>query len=181
MLYLIGGPPRCGKSELAWRLCRARGLPFISTDVLWGVLEVAIPAWRPPMAKGAGRVPIAAKLFDPYLAQLLGLLHAAAPDFVVEGELIVPSTIPSLSSSYPLRSVFLVRSHTSVQQLLDPPGRNRWLSGAPTALLDAVAEEITSHSSSVSRECAELALPCVDVAADFDRAMQEAQEQLGFL
>ncbi len=52
MLYLIGGPPRCGKSELALRLCRTRGLPFLSTDVLWGVLEVAIPAWRTPMSEG---------------------------------------------------------------------------------------------------------------------------------
>lgn len=181
MLYLIGGPPRCGKSELALHLCRTRGLPFVSTDVLWGVLEVAHPAWRTPMAKGAERIPAAAEMFNPYLVQLLGLLESTAPDFVVEGELIIPSHIPSLSASLPLRSVFLVRSRTSSQQLVDPPGRNAWLSQAPPALLEAVADEVRGHSTSVAHECNDLRLPCVDVAPDLAAAMREAEELLGLV
>ncbi len=70
-------------------------------------------------------------MFKPYLAQLLGLLAAAAPDFVVEGELVIPSHIPSLSASYPLRSVFLVRSHTSSRSCWTRPGRNRLAVGSP--------------------------------------------------
>jgi hypothetical protein len=65
MLYFVGGPPLCGKSELALRLCRAYGLPFISTDVLWGLLELAIPERRTPMEKGPDRIPMAAGLFRP--------------------------------------------------------------------------------------------------------------------
>jgi len=182
MLYLIGGPPRCGKSELALRLCRARGVPFVSTDALWGVLEEAIPAWRTPMAKGAHRILDAGGLFEPYLARCVGLLQDSGPDFAVEGELILPAEIPSLAASYPIRSVFLIRSRVSVDELVNPPGRNAWLSGAPPAHLDAVADEVMSHSSFVARACAELALPCVDVAAvtdGFDAALGQAQELLG--
>ena len=102
MLYLIGGPPRCGKSELALRLGRTHGLPFLSTDVMWGVLEEAFPAWRTPMRKGPERIPTAAEMFKPYLARLCGLLQSAATDFVVEGELIIPSDHPFTLRLVPL-------------------------------------------------------------------------------
>jgi hypothetical protein len=145
---------------------------------VWGVLEVAFPAWRTPMPKGHDRIPAAAEMFRPYLAPLLGLLESTAPDFMVEGELIIPSHIASLSASHPLRSVFLVRSHASVRQLLDPPGRNAWLSEAPADVLDAVADEMRSHSASVAAECADQGLPCIDVAPDFEAALGEAEEVL---
>jgi hypothetical protein len=38
MLYIIGGLPRCGKSELARRLTARSALSFVSTDLLWAVL-----------------------------------------------------------------------------------------------------------------------------------------------
>jgi len=34
MIYLIGGPPRCGKTTLAKRMSKKFGIPWISTDTL---------------------------------------------------------------------------------------------------------------------------------------------------
>ena len=101
-----------------------------STDVMWGVLEEAFPAWRTPMRKGPERIPTAAEMFKPYLARLCGLLQSAATDFVVEGELIVPSAIPSLSASDRLRSVFLVRSRTSCGTTAGPDRKQSLVVGS---------------------------------------------------
>lgn len=34
MIYLIGGPPKCGKTTLAKRLAKKRGIPWVSSDTL---------------------------------------------------------------------------------------------------------------------------------------------------
>ena len=34
MIYLIGGPPRCGKTTLAKAMSKRLGIPWISTDML---------------------------------------------------------------------------------------------------------------------------------------------------
>jgi hypothetical protein len=179
MLYLIGGPPRCGKSELALRLCRSRGLPFVSTDLLWGVLEVGLPEFATPYEKGADRLPIAANRIRPYLRRLLEMLEAGSSDFVIEGEVILPSDVVTLANSFRLRSVFLVRSQATPPQLVEKLGNNPWLAGASRELLEAVAAEVRTYSSSITQQCAELKLPSVEIDRDFEAAMQAAQAQLG--
>jgi 2-phosphoglycerate kinase len=39
LIYLIGGPTRCGKTELALRLLRSNGLPVVSTDLVRAFME----------------------------------------------------------------------------------------------------------------------------------------------
>ncbi|WP_314251763.1 hypothetical protein [Streptomyces sp. DSM 40907] len=43
MIYLIGGPPRVGKSTLAWMLLEREGLPGCPTDALVSMLQRAAP------------------------------------------------------------------------------------------------------------------------------------------
>ena len=179
MLYLVGGPPRCGKSELALRLCRSRGLPFVSTDLLWGVLEVGLPEFATPDEKGPDRLSIAAGRIGPYLRRLLEMLERGSSDFVVEGEVILPSDVVTLAASFCLRSVFMVRNQATPAQLVEKPGNNPWLAGASPELLEAVAAEVRNCSSIISHECAELGLPCVELGHDFEAGLQAAQAHLG--
>ena len=44
MIYLIGGPPRCGKTILARRLAGLVGCPWLQTDYL----ETAFSSYFPP-------------------------------------------------------------------------------------------------------------------------------------
>ena len=44
ILYLIGGPPRVGKSSLAQRLLTLDQIPWLPTDVLRTVLRQVLPA-----------------------------------------------------------------------------------------------------------------------------------------
>ena len=38
MIYLIGGPPRCGKTTLAKKMSKKLGIPWISTDTLENIV-----------------------------------------------------------------------------------------------------------------------------------------------
>ena len=51
LIYLIGGPARCGKTELALRLLRAHSLPIFSTHVFGAFmkdLDDGVPSRPPP-------------------------------------------------------------------------------------------------------------------------------------
>ena len=74
VVYLIGGPPRSGKSVLARRLTADRAIPFIPTDLIWAVIEVSQPEWRTPMHKGPDRIPLRRKRSNPtWLAATLNV------------------------------------------------------------------------------------------------------------
>ena len=107
------------------------------------------------------------------------MLEAGSSDFVIEGEVFLPSDVVTLAKSFRLRSVFLVRNQATPPQLVEKPGNNPWLAGASRELLEAVAAEVRNYSSSISQQCAELKLPCVELDQDFEAAMQAAQAHLG--
>lgn len=39
MIYLIGGPPKCGKTTLAKRLAKLANLPWVSTDTIQNIIK----------------------------------------------------------------------------------------------------------------------------------------------
>jgi len=46
MIYLIGGPPRSGKTTLAKTLAKRLGIPWISTDTLEAISRAYIPKYQ---------------------------------------------------------------------------------------------------------------------------------------
>jgi 2-phosphoglycerate kinase len=46
VLYLIGGPPRCGKTKLSVALARKLRIPYFSIDHIASVIPPYIPAER---------------------------------------------------------------------------------------------------------------------------------------
>jgi hypothetical protein len=180
MVYLIGGPPRCGKSELAQRLTKDSGLSFIPTDLLWVVLEVALPDWRPPMPKGPDRLLKAGSMFQPYLEHAVQFLDRLRQPFGMEGEVILPETVARLRSNVDLRAVFLIRSAATAADMADPRGPNPWLHSSDPHLIASVAAEVVSWSIRVEQACHRLQIPCFDVGNDFDHALADAARTLGY-
>jgi len=178
MVYLIGGPPRCGKSVLAHRVTTGHAIPFISTDLIWAVVEMSQPEWRTPMQKGPDRIPAAAKMFEPYLERAITFLQPARHPCGIEGEVITPETAARLSSNDDLRAVFLVRSSVTAADIADSRGPNPWLEAAPPDLVSIVTAEVRSWSEHVQSACRRLSLPCFDVSGDFERAMADAASAL---
>jgi hypothetical protein len=178
VVYLIGGPPRCGKSVLARRLTTDHAIPFVPTDLIWAIVEVSQPDWRTPMQKGPGRIPAAAKMFEPYLERAIRFLQSIRQPYGIEGEVITPETAARLNSTCDVRVAFLVRSSVTADDLADSRGPNPWLENAPPDLVSAVSAEIISWSSHALSACQKLSLPCFDVAGDFDRAIGDAASAL---
>jgi hypothetical protein len=178
MVYLIGGPPRCGKSVLARRLTTDCAIPFISTDLIWAVVEMSQPEWRTPMQKGPDRIPAAAKMFEPYLERAITFLRPARQPCGIEGEVIAPETAARLSSEYDLRVVFLVRLSATAADIADSRGPNPWLEAAPPDLVSSINTEVLSWSDHVQSACRRLNIPCFDVGGDFERAIADAASAL---
>ena len=178
MVYLIGGPPRCGKSVLARRLTMDHAVPFIPTDLIWALVAVSQPDWRTSTRKGPDRIPTAANMFEPYLERAITFLQPARQPSGIEGEVITPETTARLSSDYELRAVFLVRSSATADEIAGSRGPNPWLDIAPADLVSSVAAEVLAWSTHVQSACRRLSLPCYDVALDFEGAMAEAASAL---
>lgn len=180
MLYLIGGPPRCGKTELASRPSRVHGIRFVSLDLLWSVVEVARPEWRAPMPKGIDRLLKAASLFEPFLESAARHMSAAHPRSILEGDLIRPAEVLRLSERLQIAAVFVLRSHVTRDEVMAGDGRS-WLARQPDELIDAVVDEIRAYSAHVARECRELGLPAIEVRGDFAAALSAAASALTLL
>jgi hypothetical protein len=174
VVYLIGGPPRCGKSVLARRLATDHAILFVPTDLMWAVVEVSEPDWRTPMQKGPDRIPTAAKMFEPYVERAIAFLQPARQPFGIEGEVITPETAARLSSKYDLRVAFLVRSSATAADIADSRGPTPWLEAAPPDLVASVTAEVLSWSNHVQSACRRLSIPCFDVGGDFEHAIGDA-------
>jgi hypothetical protein len=90
VLYLVGGPPRVGKSVLAERLLRADGIPWLPTDVIRTVLRRVLPdldaADQDPV--DAARL---AEVMYPHIEQAAGVGAEDAEQFLIEGFGLSPS------------------------------------------------------------------------------------------
>jgi hypothetical protein len=178
VVYLIGGPPRCGKSVLARRLTTAHGIPFIPTDLIWATVAVNQPEWRIEMQKGPNRIPTAAKMFEPYLERAISFLQPVRQPTGIEGEVITPEITSRLAAEYDLRAVFLVRSSATAADIADARGPNSWLETSPPDVVASVTAEVLAWSMHVRSACRRVDIPFVDVAGDFERAMADAASVL---
>jgi hypothetical protein len=178
VVYLIGGPPRCGKSALARRLTTGHGIPFIPTDLIWALVAVNQPEWRTVMQKGPDRIPAAAKMFEPYLERAISFLQPVRQPTGIEGEVITPETTARLAAECELRAVFLVRSSATAADIADARGPNPWLETSPLEVVAKVTSEVLSWSTYLRSACRQLDIPCVDVSGDFERAMADAANAL---
>src|SRR4030081_1209400 len=174
VVYLIGGPPRCGKSVLARRLTTDHAIPFVPTDLIWAVVEVSQPEWRTPMPKGPERIATAAKMFEPYLERAVQFLHPVRQPYGIEGEVISPEAAMKLRAAFDVRAVFLVRLTATDADIADSKGPNPWLAAAAPDVVASVTAEVRSWSRQVESACRRLGIPCFDASGDFERAMADA-------
>jgi 2-phosphoglycerate kinase len=156
MIYLIGGPPRVGKSTLAKMLANEKAIPYISTDDIAAVIMPYIPAEEFP-----AKLPLSFLrketnfsndlFFSKYSAeQIVGFYLRQAEalwpgfksfikyaldddhDFVVEGWAILPNfvrTIISPDNEKKIRTCFLYKQDPLqiVPALKSSEAKNDWV------------------------------------------------------
>lgn len=177
MLFLLGGPPRCGKTTMAQHVCRSHGIPWMSTDTMRDVVAMLVPGFDDARAVGADPLR-EAELFAPYFERLCRSCAYLAEDYLIEGTGFTPSQVATLATELELRCVFVGRTSAPLAELLDREGRNQWprhLGERERALLPSWVEE---HSRVLRDGAATAGMPFVDVSGDFDRACVEAVQRL---
>lgn len=177
MLYLIGGPPRAGKSQFASRVVLVKPMASFSLDFLYNLEQVrTLPGFEraPLLEKG--------RLFYPTLKEILVDVHRRAEDCVIDGEVILPEFIPELAQRYAIRCCFLGLSATSLETILKHGGYFNWPEWKLQNGLEHEVEDLAvltaQRSAIIQQEAAKYDLPYFDLAPGYQKATAAALKQL---
>ncbi|GAA5076750.1 hypothetical protein [Nocardia iowensis] len=179
MLLLIGGPPRVGKSTLAWMLLERDGIPGCPTDALVSMLGQAAPEH----GVRHGMHPDKAESARPFLLAFLeaiadGLDHESDPPdcYAVEGDVVTPAVVGSAAAlGLPVAAVFVGNTGMTPELLRTAP---HWLDGEDDATYRQVASWIREQSAALRDTCAAAGLPYVDLSTGFDTGLEDAYATL---
>jgi hypothetical protein len=182
LLYLIGGAARSGKSTLARRLLDAYRLPCFCLDYLTSGLE-----------EGAPRLGVRHELPDrrrgelvwPIVRGLLRNVVEVEPGYVVEGDVLLPSTIAEFAAARQgrVRACFLGYSRCAADAKRAsirafPSAVNDWVAGRSDRDLEDLVVEMQEFSRYLESECERCGTRYFDGSVSFTDALRRAEEYL---
>ena len=174
ILYLVGGPPRVGKSALAQRLLRLDQIPWLPTDVLRTVLRRVLPALD-AIDQDPVDVSLLSEYMYPHIEQAAEVCTEENERFLIEGfELSAsyPTRLAATLENIEIRMCFLGNRSFSTDDLAGYRGPKPQHRGASREELSEAATWIRQRSEHLYEEC-------LDVGElGFDTAMIEARHQL---
>jgi len=181
ILYLVGGPPRVGKSSLAQRLLKLDQIPWLPTDVLRTVLRRVLPE-----LDAIDQEPVDASLLSefmyPHIEQAAEVCTEENERFLIEGfELSAsyPARLAATLENVKIRVCFLGNRSFSTDDLTGYRGPKPQHRGASRAELSEAATWIRQRSEQLYEECLDAGVVYIDVGkVGFDTAMIEARRQL---
>lgn len=172
MIYLVGGPPRVGKSTLALIALEEAGIPYCSTDMIVGMLEVAAPQLGVRHGFHAEKADSMTSL----LTHFVCCADIGNDAYLIEGDVITPAfaelIAPQLSD---MRAVFLGNSMLTLDDLRHTPD---WLENSEAAEYEMVQREIVGRSRSLRSECERLGRVYVEMGGDRNAAFASALKAL---
>ncbi|HEX8182722.1 MAG TPA: hypothetical protein VF575_03930 [Candidatus Saccharimonadales bacterium] len=170
MLYLIGGPPRMGKSTMAQRLLKDATLPYVSTDGLTVMLEPAGLSSFYDVRKS--------ELFFPYLDLFVSRIIKSCPDYLIEGDAFGPDHVEILKTKYDLKCVFLTMNHTSTEKIVQNVGFDRWTDEVSNEHLEGLVKRIQLASKDIQLKCELYNIKCIDLSENYTEGFDEAYQFL---
>lgn len=178
MIYLIGGPPRVGKSTLAWMLLEREGLPGCPTDALVSMLQRAAPEH----GVRHGTHPDKAVPAQPFLLEFIRAAAEALDDsdpqdgYVVEGDIVTPATATAAAGlGLPLTSVFLGNTKLTPAHLRAAPD---WLEGADDTTYREIAAWVRDQSTALREACAAGGHVYVELGTGYTQGLERAYSTL---
>lgn len=167
MIYLVGGPPRVGKSTVADIAMSEGGIPHCSTDMLVGMLEMAAPQLGVRHGFHADKSESVASLMIAFISSA----DEGNESYLIEGDVITPSLVSAVRSVVSsVRCVFIGNSALTVDDLrlfLD------WLEGCSDAEYERTRREIVERSALLGAECGRTGLNYVDMANGWTKGLAE--------
>jgi hypothetical protein len=177
MLYLLGGAPRSGKSLVARRLLRERGLPYFPTDALMmglrnGLPELGLPSGDP---RSMGE-----RLW-PVVRSMIMSLHWTRETYLLEGDLLLPEYVallrPILQDE--LRACWLGYADIEVAEKVAqlrafPAGPNDWLRDRSDEEQRRIVGRMHTYSNELRDACVACGFPYYDGSRNFLAATEAA-------
>lgn len=134
MIYLIGGPPKCGKTTLVKKISELKNIPWVSTDTLQCVIRPYLdkkdfPKLFPTSCQRSRNndekyskystdeiieaYQTQAKTSHKAIDMFVNCEIVDGNDYIVEGYHIEPELVADLNSKYPnkLKSIFLIKTN----------------------------------------------------------------------
>jgi hypothetical protein len=177
VIYLIGGPPRTGKTLLAQRLGRRLGIGWLSLDTLRFVMRELLPDVND--LAGFGRPPgLWADRFFPYVRDAVLSSAYVEGDYIIEGVDFLPRHVRELAVETPITSCFLGLSSPDLAAIDAHSGRMDYQKHVPPDVRDGFAAWIASWTATVRAECQDLGLPFFDLAGDYEAQAARALRAL---
>ncbi|MEI8143223.1 MAG: AAA family ATPase [Candidatus Berkelbacteria bacterium] len=205
MIYLIGGPPKCGKTTLAKTLSKTLGMPWVSTDTLQNVI-------KPYMGQNdlTTKFPVggqrcgsndekygkysAHEIINAYTEQAKTVYRAIemfaeceiadGNDFIIEGYHVEPELVAGLSKKFEgkIKSIFLIKldQELFVQNIRKSTTPNDWII-ARTKNEDTygkIAAMISEYSKYFEKESEKYSCQAINMDVNFSGKLVEAIDLL---
>lgn len=206
MIYLIGGPPKCGKTTLAKKLSRETQIPWISTDTLQNIVwAYSAKEKRPELfphsyLRGDSNDEFYSQnntsdIVKDYVVQGETCYKAISmmaetyltdeDDFIVEGYSVTPEIVDKVFNKLGkehIRAVFLVR-HNEEQFIKDVHRSNTpndWIlrKTKEEATFAKIAQMVSAYSRYFEEEASKYNMKVFKMDDDFEKQLSVAQEYL---
>lgn len=179
IIYLVGGPPRVGKSSLAQRLLATDRIPWLPTDVIRTVVRRIAPDVDAIDQDPVDAAALAEAMY-PHLEQAAEVCAQEADRFLIEGfELapFYPARLRTALDDTEIRACFLGQGAFSADDLAGYRGPKPQFENELSAEeLRQSAAWIRQRSKHLREECDTLHVPYLDVGeAGFEAAMARAR------
>lgn len=182
MLYIVSGASRAGKSLIAERMLRQKGIPYMSLD--W--LVMGFTDGLPQYGLHDNLMPdeIAEKLWT-FVRPICANMLWSGIDYVLEGEAILPHLVRELIDENPGKVEICFVGFTDIdieRKVLDvrqfSVGKGDWLIQEDDDYIRRHLKNMVRHSEMIKGGCEQYDLPYFDTSRDFLTTVEQATEYL---
>jgi hypothetical protein len=167
VLYLIGGPPRVGKSSLAQVVLERCKISGCGTDILVNMLAEAAPE----LGVHHGSHPDKAQSAFRFQIEFLRPFSYTGGDYVLEGDVVTPDLAAAVSKIGPVSAVFLGNTTLTVEELRIAP---HWLADCDDAEFERTRDWVRARSGEVRRKSQAAGYEYVEMGGDRDGGLEKA-------
>lgn len=181
MLYILGGASRSGKSIISRRFVSEKQIPFFCIDFLVTSLQevrfLDIKHGQPFISK--------AERLWPLVKPLLTHLIREEPNYLIEGDGILPNQVAELSKDYSndIKACFVGFSEISTQdkfkQVRELGGnKDDWTKNISDDKLNSYIEDMIKYSKYLKSECNKYDISYFDSSNNFSEYLENVFQYL---
>lgn len=207
MIYLIGGPPKCGKTTLAKRLAEKYQIPWISADTLQNIVKAYTPEEKYEflfphsyLRKVSNNDEFydkysTSKIIENYIEQgkttydaismVVETYLADADNFIIEGYQVTPEVVDKILKRFGtenIKAVFLVKHDKQkfIQDLHKSNTPNDWIlqKTKNESTFTKIAKMIAEYSSYFEKEANQYGFDVFIMDENFDEKLDDIDKYL---